>query len=810
MDGTRFDDLTRVLAGTVSRRIALKASLAALLARGLPTATSARQETCPIFDACDPDGVSRCIVLEGTEGECVCAFRPMAKSAICDRPICASDAACTHGQFCAVGWCSDGLGRCHSGCESQGGVGSCGDETILCGGRCVDLATDMFNCGACGHQCGFGGDQIGEICVQGQCVCPPEYTGSCGQAYCTNEQIDGSNCGACGNACGAGRLCCGGRCVGRTDAERFCEFCGYLGGWPQDCLANEICDRGVCVASEAEPAPSDDQDVSGPTGDLAYSVKNGDHWDIWVYSFDTLQNTQLTSEPNSDQWAPAYSHGGTQLAYLSDQTDGSNQIWLMDPDGGNKRQITDWHGAESILYVAWSPDDAQLIVTLSGDGRRLAAMAAAGGELSGLVASSSSFASTAPGGAMVYASEGNSATMFFFGYFDDLSNAAVFDIGDAPNISPDGHYAAVQQGDPGSRSIVTFGLVMGSPPLPVVPRQGDDSNPVWLTTENDHLAFVTSDPAGETIQVCALGTGGITSIEIAPHDRVWYLSKRFGGIGAAPSAQAAAPTSESTSTSSQPATSELTGTVRFWILGCPGAATELSILGPGIAVDPGPPCELLDGPEELTIVGENGYQNTISMPATIELPLGHYEATHVASGATLSFDLVPTEDYLNRCTGASECIYQWWVTLSTDLNAVESDSGANALSAGTGSIEVHVADCAPGYAGPDFYAACHDMGDGDAHWNVIITGPGDFYEILDTYVESSPGPVVARIDGLPPGTYGVELMTKFVKAPAYVFCSPDQGATVLADQMLADYHDPVQVPVNGNAVVCDWYHLDLD
>jgi hypothetical protein len=219
---------------------------------------------------------------------------------------------------------------------------------------------------------------------------------------------------------------------------------------------------------------------------------------------------------------------------------------------------------------------------------------------------------------------------------------------------------------------------------------------------------------------------------------------------------------------------------------------------------------LLDGPEELTIVGENGYQNTISMPATIELPLGHYEATHVASGATLSFDLVPTEDYLNRCTGASECIYQWWVTLSTDLNAVESDSGANALSEGTGSIEVHVADCAPGYAGPDFYAACHDMGDGDAHWNVIITGPGDFHEILDTYVESSPGPVVARIDGLPPGTYGVELMTKFVKAPAYVFCSPDQGATVLADQMFADYHDPVQVPVNGNAVVCDWYHLDLD
>jgi hypothetical protein len=127
--------------------------------------------------------------------------------------------------------------------------------------------------------------------------------------------------------------------------------------------------------------------------------------------------------------------------------------------------------------------------------------------------------------------------------------------------------------------------------------------------------------------------------------------------------------------------------------------------------------------------------------------------------------------------------------------------------AGLGSIEVHVADCPVGYTGPDFYGACHDNGDGDAHWNVIITGPGNFHEILSTEIETSPGPAVARIEGLPPGTYGVELMTKFVKAPAYVFCSPDQGQTVLADQMLADYHDPVQVRVEGQAVVCDWYRL---
>ena len=250
MDGQRFDNLTRLVASSLSRRAALKAALGAVVARGLPSPSLAAQSSCPIFDACDPDGLSRCIVLEDADGSCVCAFRPMAKSAICDGPTCQFDADCSEGVLCAVGWCGDGLGRCHGGCDGQGGVDRCGEGQSLCGSRCVDLLTDLFHCGECDHQCGFGGDQVGEICVDAQCVCPPEYTGSCGQDYCTNELMDGNNCGACGNQCESGQICCGGRCASRDDAERFCEFCGYLSGWPQDCLANEVCDRGLCVSQD--------------------------------------------------------------------------------------------------------------------------------------------------------------------------------------------------------------------------------------------------------------------------------------------------------------------------------------------------------------------------------------------------------------------------------------------------------------------------------------------------------------------------------------------------------------------------------
>jgi hypothetical protein len=48
--------------------------------------------------------------------------------------------------------------------------------------------------------------------------------------------------------------CCGGRCVGSASAVRFCEGCGFQGGFPQGCAPDEACDRGVCVAAPSAGA----------------------------------------------------------------------------------------------------------------------------------------------------------------------------------------------------------------------------------------------------------------------------------------------------------------------------------------------------------------------------------------------------------------------------------------------------------------------------------------------------------------------------------------------------------------------------
>ena len=240
-----------------------------------------------------------------------------------------------------------------------------------------------------------------------------------------------------------------------------------------------------------------DSEVLQPTGDLAYAVKNGDHWDIWVYSFDTRQNTQLTSEPTSDQWAPAYSHDGSQLAYLSDQTDGTNQIWTMNPDGSSKRQITNWYGDESIMYVAWSPDDAQFIVTLEGSNRRLVLMSVGGGDFTDFVGPSSSFASTGVKGSMVYSSESDAAgSTVYLSDFYDPGNSSPYAAGDTPNLTPDGMYAVVQIGDPGDRYIETYTLSPYDSAMWSIPRVGDDSNPVWIVPDHAHIALRLFQRAG--------------------------------------------------------------------------------------------------------------------------------------------------------------------------------------------------------------------------------------------------------------------------------------------------------------------------
>jgi hypothetical protein len=78
----------------------------------------------------------------------------------------------------------------------------CASDRRPCNNTCVDLMSDISNCGECNHSCGSG-----QFCQQGNC----RKTCSTGQTSCPdgcfNISSDKDHCGSCGNACPAGLTC---------------------------------------------------------------------------------------------------------------------------------------------------------------------------------------------------------------------------------------------------------------------------------------------------------------------------------------------------------------------------------------------------------------------------------------------------------------------------------------------------------------------------------------------------------------------------------------------------------------------------
>ena len=111
-----------------------------------------------------------------------------------------------------------------AGAQPAATQGACGAGQTNCNGACVDLSTDMANCGACGSVCESG--LVGVACIAGECVrvtCPVALT-DCGdgdgprpyEEHCFDLTTDQNNCGACGNACASG-ACANGTCTQDVD-----------------------------------------------------------------------------------------------------------------------------------------------------------------------------------------------------------------------------------------------------------------------------------------------------------------------------------------------------------------------------------------------------------------------------------------------------------------------------------------------------------------------------------------------------------------------------------------------------------------
>jgi hypothetical protein len=153
--------------------------------------------------------------------------------------------ACTGTQSCVAG-------KCATQCPGGG---------LLCSGACVNGKFDNANCGACGKTC-----KPGEVCSQGSCGTTCQGVTLCAgeggvQGYCADTKSDNKNCGKCGVACGATESCLNGSCAGSCDmTQTLCApdggkaYCANLdtdndncGACGKKCGLLESCTAGACV-----------------------------------------------------------------------------------------------------------------------------------------------------------------------------------------------------------------------------------------------------------------------------------------------------------------------------------------------------------------------------------------------------------------------------------------------------------------------------------------------------------------------------------------------------------------------------------
>lgn len=86
--------------------------------------------------------------------------------------------------------------------------------------------------------------------------------------------------------------------------------------------------------------------------------------DVWMTSWDGAQNLRVTSSSDAET-APRWSPDGRYLAFTSSRPGKAkgNQIWLLDRNGGEAQQFTEFKGRLS--GYDWSPDSKKLLVTIA-------------------------------------------------------------------------------------------------------------------------------------------------------------------------------------------------------------------------------------------------------------------------------------------------------------------------------------------------------------------------------------------------------------------------------------------------------------
>lgn len=108
----------------------------------------------------------------------------------------------------------------------------------------------------------------------------------------------------------------------------------------------------------------DQQGVWSPDGSqIAYMSKLAGKWDIWLMDADGLNKRNLTATWQGDSEQPSWSPDGSKLAFSNNQ-----EVYILDLAINQGMNIT--NSPEFDGFPAWSPDGTQLVFRSNRDGNR--------------------------------------------------------------------------------------------------------------------------------------------------------------------------------------------------------------------------------------------------------------------------------------------------------------------------------------------------------------------------------------------------------------------------------------------------------
>ncbi len=292
--------------------------------------------------------------------------------------------------------------------------------------------------------------------------------------------------------------------------------------WLSVTVAFAVAAAGLTFAIRAfrsgdHPAPAS----TVTKGRIAFSALDGQTWQIYSVEPDGSGLTQLTHVPDPEVTGdPSWSPDGTRIVFTVQPSAGNrSDIWVMDADGSNLRQLTDGNGWN--WAPAWSPDGNR-IAFARGDPSNIYAVNADGSHLARLTQltagdESASDPSWSPDGSQIVFSPGGEVEKdLYVVNADGTGERRLLDLPGyqmEPAWSPDGSTIGFTSGGPQDAPVGIYAIDANGTNLHRLNDQPAVQSPAW-SPDGSRIAFMAIRPGTDDDALYTMNPDGSDVREI--------------------------------------------------------------------------------------------------------------------------------------------------------------------------------------------------------------------------------------------------------------------------------------------------------